>query len=97
MLRIEACRSNSSDVMTVSRKGIDADRRYYCDERSLEAQRSARVRLDLQHAAGDGVELRQQGGVARFRRRDDGGIQRAIGADRAGLVLAREILRQPRH
>ena len=51
----------------------------------------------FEHPARHRVELLQQPFVARFWRRDQRGVERAVGADRARLVLAREILGQPRH
>src|SRR5207237_593433 len=40
--------------------------------------------LAPQHPSRHGVELFQQCGVARVRRGDDGDVERAVGADRAG-------------
>src|SRR5262245_55770615 len=51
----------------------------------------------LQHPPGNGVELLEQRGVTRFRRGDERGIERAVGADRAGFVLTREIASQKRN
>src|SRR5580704_4256069 len=48
-------------------------------------------------APRNGVELGHQDRIAHFRRRDDGIVERPVGADRAWLVLARKIARQPCH
>ena len=41
------------------------------------------------------VGFASSAGIARLRRRDDGDVERAVGADRAGRMLAREVARQP--
>src|SRR5262249_48008324 len=51
----------------------------------------------FQNPARHGVELLDELAVASLGRRDDRGVERAVGTVRARLVLAREILRQPRH
>src|SRR5262249_61257955 len=47
-----------------------------------------RLRLRLQHASRHRVELLQKLLVARFRRGDQRGIERAVRTDGAGVVLA---------
>src|SRR5258708_37512398 len=51
----------------------------------------------LEQAPRHSVELRHQGWIACFRRRDHGVVEVAIGADRARFVLTRKIVRQARH
>src|ERR1700753_4103380 len=43
--------------------------------------------LSAPHPPGSGVELAKQLGIARFGSRDQRGVERAVGADRAGFVL----------
>src|SRR5262249_57606991 len=48
-----------------------------------------------QHPARHRVELLEELPVARLRRRDQRAVERAIGADRTGFVLARKIPGKP--
>ena len=50
--------------------------------------------LASQHPSRHGVELGEQGRIARVGRGDDGHVERPVGADRAGRMLAREVARQ---
>src|SRR5215471_19701932 len=50
-----------------------------------------------EQAPRNGVELGHQGRIACFRRRNEGIIEGAVRTDRAWLMLARKIARQPRH
>ena len=50
----------------------------------------------VQDAAGNGIELCHERWVARLGRGDDRVLQRPVGTQRAGLVFAREIRREPR-
>ena len=50
-----------------------------------------------QHPSRHRVELFQQRGIARLRRRDQRGVERAVRTDRAWLVLARKIPGQTRN
>ena len=50
-----------------------------------------------QHPPRHRIELFQQLGIARLRRGDQGAVERAVRADRAQLMLARELLGQARN
>src|SRR5262249_61392396 len=67
------------------------------DTRSRGALKAALSPLGLEYAACHRIELLEERLVARFRRGNQRGVERAIGADRARLVLAGEIAREPGH
>ena len=51
----------------------------------------------MQDAPGDRVELFEEYRIARLRCSNQGIVERAIGADRARLMFAREVACEPRH
>src|SRR5438477_3059085 len=93
MARIAARRSFSSTGEVIS---FQPDRKRYfspmikrrqCDE----PRPSAQAASPSEHPPGNRVELLQEGRIARLRCRDQSSIERTVGADRARLVLVREI------
>src|SRR5262249_4065031 len=93
MVRIVAFRSYSSsgDAMLLSRIRMLGTALWRSGADSATSQ------LFSEHPAGHCIEPAQKVRVAGLRRRDQCRVERPVGTDRARLVLAREVAREPRN